>query len=102
MCEAYMAMVSSNGKASIDAIASENGWIKENETVCPSWQSRKICCLTSSKSICTSGFQPCNQPTPPKKNLPSKYGEKNLDLAPLEGDLLILRVMQNFGSSCDQ
>ena len=66
-CEAYMAVMSSNGKASIDAIASENGWIKENETVCPSWQSRKICCLTSSKSICTSGFQPRNQPTRPKR-----------------------------------
>ena len=60
-----MAVMSSNGKASIDAIASENGWIKENETVCPSWQSRKICCLTSSKSICTSGFQPRNRPSNP-------------------------------------
>ena len=75
--EAYMAVMSSDGKYSIDAIASENGWIKENETVCPSWQSRKICCLTSSKSICTSGFQPRNQATPPKKNLPLKYGEKS-------------------------
>ena len=75
-----MAVMSSNGKVSIDAIASENRWIKENETVCPSWQSRKICCLTSSKSICTSGFQPRNQATPPKKNLPLKYGEKILTL----------------------
>ena len=72
-----MAVMSSDGKASIDAIASENGRIKENETVCPSWQSRKICCLTSSKSICTSGFQPRNQATPPKKNLPLKYGKKS-------------------------
>ena len=115
-----MAVMSSNEKASIDAIASKKGRIKENETVCPSWRSRKICCLTSSKSICTSGFQPRNRPSNPAqiyieliyeicityvKTNPApclQNTEKNLDLAPLEGDLLILRVMQNFGSSCDQ